>query len=324
MAGNNDVFNTLTYHFNKTRAELQAATGYWLQFATGAVLVPTSALDGYGAWYLAATQMRDPATGALSTVAAVSAVLLAMVTSLVIAVSVHAMLSRLPKTIWARGAIWLGVIALIVTMAQPVLGTLQDPTAAGNSFDHSSGAGGVLHILMTLARSPIYAMAALTSGVGLYLVIDALKTRERVQRLKQDMVDGVAALADIAEGQNLLKHLKTEVATYDARMVDAVVDGVYVGLQTEADRIDACALGVAVPLDEEAWIRSIAGAITAHAPKSPELVRVIKATLPYPLPIALLAEDTQALSAAARAELARYSGWLRSHSRTAIRTAITQ
>lgn len=320
MAGNN--LNTwITNSITTTGAEIRNTPGHVAQFLTGLLLFSFLGLDIYVAALNVMHQMRNPQTGHLATGSAIVAMLLALAIAGVIAWAVHGMLKRLPDTTWARWSIWMGAVALVAVMVQPILGVLQDPAAAGNSFEHDSATGMWL-VAMTLARSPIYPLAAIASGVGLHLMDTALQRMRRGKLLKQDMIVAVEVLDQIAEGRQQVRRMPSELLAHDARLTDAGVSAVHAGLQQEADRLDSYLSGGAGTFDEAEWTRSIEVSISTHDPLAPELARVVALALPRPFPIDLLPEAACDLSPDARAEVATYVAWLRSHSQQNIRKSI--
>ena len=320
MAGN-DLTTRITNSITHASAEIRNTPGYVAQFITGLLLFSFLGLDIYVVALNVMHQMRDPLTGQLSIGSAIIAGLLALAVAGVIAWAVHGMLRRLPDATWARWSVWMGAIALVAVMVQPILGVLQDPATAGNSFQHDSVTGMWL-VAMTLARSQIYPLAAIASGVGAHLMSTALQGLRRRKLLKQDMIVGVQALEEIAEGNEQLRRMPSELTAHEARLTDAGVSAVHNGLHQEADRMDGYLSGGAGTFDEAAWIRGIEAAMSIHVPPSPELTRVVTMALPRPFPTDLLPQTASDLSPEAQAELAAYTAWLRSHSNQTIRNSI--
>ena len=320
MAGSNQIPQAVSNHVNKAGAEIRASSGHWFDMVAGALLTPAVSLDAIMAYHIGAIQFRDPMTGVLSTSGMIGAVVFATATALVIAVSVHAMLRQLPDRAWARGALWLGAVALIVSLSQAWLAALSDPTLGFTT----AGDTEAVAFMALLVRSPIYVLAAVTSGIGLTMLERALKTRDHVRQLKQDMVVGVTSMTEIAEGRQLARSLKAKLDAYNQHLTDVATDLIHNGLQAEADRLDSYQMVGMGVLTEDTWSRLIETAVSAPDPGSPELIRVVKSAVPRPFPLHTLPNDPKELSQAASAELTAYSAWLRQMNRHSIRSAITK
>lgn len=270
--------------------------------------------DGIVVYEFTADLMRDEAgnlTGAEHAIALITAV----ATMVTVALVIHWAYIRLSALVTNKIYLWMGLAALIIVVAQPLLVVLRDADLGGNSLDLDStdrSFSGWVLFAATLARVGVFPLYAIVGTIGLGKLIAGWETWRAAQAAKGDSKVQHGTMKEYREGTRIAKMVGPSIEKQARTMRLEVVDLLNTAAMEMVLQYQTYLAGSPSMISRASFIQHVDRMI--HAGTSAEnkaLGQIVKLHLPEVLPLNVLPVDGRKLPAVARSEIQTYINWIR-------------
>ncbi|MDJ0630501.1 MAG: hypothetical protein QNJ44_19750 [Rhodobacter sp.] len=289
---------------------------YLLVFGLLLMLVMTP--DGIVVYQFTADGLRDPESGRLSDWGHALAIITALATVVAIALAIHWLYRFLSEIVRRRIYLWMGIVALIIVLAQPLIMQLAQGGIGGNSVAQAAGsqsdwtASEVFIWAASLARAGLFPLYAIVGTIGLGMAIEGWNRRMKAREAMGDSIVQHTAMKEINEGQKLAKMARHTLQKKTQRMRMRAADMLNTAANGMADHCQLYLKGDPSTLTQASFLQSVDDMVKASdSPNTQALAQIVKMHLPEALPLNVLPVDGRTLPDAAKREIQEYIQWIR-------------
>lgn len=296
-------------------AQTSSQGGFLMLF--GALLALVMIPDGIIIYEFTSETLRDPVSGELSNFGHWLSVITAIATVVAIALAIHWLYGYMSELVQRRMYIWMGIFALLIVLAQPLILYLSEGGIGGNSFDSEIGDGSgsfgeALVWAVSLARAGLFPLYAIVGTIGLGMVIKGWHIWRHAVDAQQNSLVQHQAMQEINEGQKLAKTARHSLQKKTQRMRMRAADMLNSAANGMADHCQLYLKGDPSTLTQATFLQSVDDMVRAtDSPNTQALAQIVKMHLPEALPLNVLPVDGRTLPESAKREIQAYIQWIR-------------